>query len=199
MNFLIDNVYYSLDSNSFTATVGNNQNNKNLPENLNIPSTVKHEEKTYKVTSISNAAFYKVTTIKSLTLNENLLKIGDSGFDQCYMTIETLEFPSSLRELGHHSFAVNDIKRVKISPYISQIGNCPFGYNHELESIEVDPKNPFFCKERTTIVSFNRVACWINIPEFKLNLQIGRVINLNLAIPINKGINIAATTKGSLV
>ena len=147
MSVIIDNISYSLDKNSYTATVNNNQNIENLPEDLIIPSTVSHEEKTYKVTTISNQAFYQKSTIKTLTLNENLIKIGDAGFDQCRISIETLEFPSSLRELGCHSFAQNDIKRVKIPALVRQIGYCPFGYNNNLESIEVNPINPYFCND----------------------------------------------------
>ena len=190
MNVLIDNIYYSLDTNSLTAAVGDNRNNKNLPENVNIPSTISQEEKVYKVTSIASHAFYRVANIKSLTLNENLIRIGENGFDQCHLTIEILEFPSSLRELGHYSFATNNIKRINISPYISQIDFCPFGCNYNLVSIEVDPTNPYFCndvqfalynKKQTRLIQVPCTLVTMNVPSsvYFIDLQaIDKVVNL---------------------
>ena len=177
MIVLIDNINYSLDVNSLTAAVSDNRKNENLPENLNIPSTVSYEQKTFKVTSISNQAFYGSSRIKNLTLNENLIKIGDNGFDQCNMNIETLEFPSSLRELGHHCFAVNDIKRVKISSFINQISNCPFGYNNNLVSIEVDQMNPYFCNDYQFALYNKKQTRLIQVPCTLVTMIIPSSVN----------------------
>ena len=143
---LIDDILYSLNSVDLTASVANNQGNNALPIEIVIPQTVAYSGTTYKVISIEKEAFYGKRTITSITLNDNILKIGQSAFDNIRFSLDLLTLPSSLQEIDNYAFASNDIKRV-IIPSVRKIGYCPFGNNLKLESIEVDQRNHYFCKD----------------------------------------------------
>ena len=172
MSILINNIYYSLDSNTLTASVADNRNNAYLPTNINIPSTITNNGRTYKVTTINDNAFYTRKSIKSIKLNENLKKVGISAFDQCDITIDILTFPSSLEEIKDYGFAANNIRRVKIHSSLKYIGYCSFGFNLNLESIEVDPKNRFFCNDYQLALYDKKLKRLIQVPTILIAFNV---------------------------
>ena len=164
MSVLINKIYYTLDNDSRTASVAYNRENTNLPNSIEIPSTVTYNEIEYKVTSVTDGAFQSLRFITSIKLNENLIKIGNSAFDSIGFSLDTLTFPSSLQELGNYAFATNNIKHVKITPNIKEIRYCPFGNNQLLETIEVDQKNPYFCNDYQYALYNKRITRLIQAP-----------------------------------
>jgi hypothetical protein len=48
-----------------------------------IPSTIKLDGVTYRVTSIGKKAFYKNTNIQKVTIGKNITKIGKKAFYGC--------------------------------------------------------------------------------------------------------------------
>ena len=103
-----------MDSSSLTAEVANNQNNEDLPASFAISTTIISAGNTYKVTSIADEAFYKVSSIQSVAINENLIRIGSSAFNQAQVSFGNLQLLSTLQEIGRYAFAINDIYQIKI-------------------------------------------------------------------------------------
>lgn len=74
----VDGVYYTIDTNNKVATVST-ENRTSTTQIVTIPSTFEYEGATYRVTSISNDAFYGNKTVKELRiLSEYITKIPSS-------------------------------------------------------------------------------------------------------------------------
>lgn len=74
----VDGVYYTLDTNNKVATVST-ENRTATTQIVTIPSTFEYEGATYRVTLISNDAFYGNKTVKELRiLSEHITKIPAS-------------------------------------------------------------------------------------------------------------------------
>ncbi len=71
------------DKTEGTATVANNQINKNLPQKVVIPATITYRGKTYKVTSIDESAFYNMNKITSVTIPAGVEEISTTAFVSC--------------------------------------------------------------------------------------------------------------------
>ena len=164
MSVSIDNIYYLLDQNDLTASVADNKENTELPTDLVIPSTVINEGITYKVTSIVDKAFYQLSSIQSLTLNENLIRVGENAFDQGRISLDVLTLPSSLQEIANYAFSANKIKRVIIPASLKKIGFCPFGENL-IEAFEVDQNNQFFCNDYQFALYDKKLTRLIQVPN----------------------------------
>ena len=171
---LIDHINYTFNEKERTASVANNQNNEELPNNIEIPSIVSIGTVNYKVTAVEDYAFRGLKAIQSVNLNDNIEKIGYGSFDGLRLVCDLLQLPASIRELGNYGFASNQIKKVKIPRSLSKIGYCPFGGNNVLESIEVEPENNYFCndnqyalydKKQTRLIQVPAVLTVLNIPS----------------------------------
>ena len=84
----IGDLYYNLDSSTLTAEVTNRYhvgtNKSYVSGTLKIPSTIKYNGVTYKVTSIGRSAFYECTGLTSVTIPNSVTSIGSSAFYGCY-------------------------------------------------------------------------------------------------------------------
>lgn len=56
------------------------------------------------ITSIAAYAFYRSRGLKTVTLPEGLVVIGDYAFSNCYSLTGTLELPNSLASIGEYAF-----------------------------------------------------------------------------------------------
>ena len=71
----VEVTYYSSD-NYF-------QNNNYVSGDVVIPSSVANNGTTYSVTSIGNAAFYKCSSLTSVTIGNSVTSIGNYAFADC--------------------------------------------------------------------------------------------------------------------
>ncbi len=101
----IDGLCYELDSKTLKATVtymGENSFSGYYPKytasSITIPSEVKYDNKTYKVTSIAANAFYKCTDIKSINIPNTVSFIGRNAFEGC-TNLTSVNIPTSLKSL----------------------------------------------------------------------------------------------------
>ena len=84
----IGDLYYNLDSSTLTAEVtylsyGSSSNKSYVSGTLKIPSTIKCNGVTYKVTTIGSSAFRKCTGLTSVTIPNSVTKIGRDAFYGC--------------------------------------------------------------------------------------------------------------------
>ena len=95
-----------------------------------------------KVVSIAKYAFME-RGIQSLTLPESIKFIKSFAFDR--NSISNLVIPKYTEELGDYCFSANTFRTVTIPQYVRMIGCCPFGGNSNLQSMNVDPLNKYYC------------------------------------------------------
>jgi hypothetical protein len=103
---------------------------------LTILPTVSFEGKTYPVTAIDYRAFSGCSGLKSLTLFEGLVEIGDYAFYECRGLTGELTFPESLVEIGDAAF--NDCRSLTsltLPDGLTEIGDDAFYGCNDLTSL----------------------------------------------------------------
>jgi len=131
-----------------------------------IPDEVSHDGVTYKVTEIADATFNLASLITSVTLGNNIRKIGLVAFCNCTGITEMI-FPESVRTVGMAAFLgcenlsfvkLNEgletlqggsfsgcgLTEITIPSTVTKIENGVFGLNYDLEEIIVAEGNTRF-------------------------------------------------------
>lgn len=102
---------------------------------LMIPSSIQFEDRTYYVTSIQEKAFFQNHDIKTLFIEEGLMEIGPSAFQNC-VHLESVQFPSTLLTLGKKAFCgCIQLKKAVLNDSIRIIGEEAFSLCTALEDL----------------------------------------------------------------
>lgn len=78
-------------------------NYTNYSGNISIPTTVTYNSVTYKVTAVTDHAFYELTSVTSVSLPYTITSIGSYAFADC-TKITWMNLPSSLKTIGAGAF-----------------------------------------------------------------------------------------------
>ena len=113
---LINGIYYTLDSNTATATV--TSGSTLYSGDVNIPSYVTYGGKTYTVTTIGSRAFNKCNTLSSVSIPSTVSKIAPEAF---YYGCNSL---SKFTVDGQNSWYI-DVDGVIYSKDKKQLVRCP--------------------------------------------------------------------------
>ena len=108
---------------------------------LIIPDEVTADNKTYKITEISESAFYS-KGLKSVRLPQYLEVIGENAF--IYNSLTSIEFSATLKTIGDNAFYSNEISLLTLPESIDSIGNYAFSSNYSLATIVIEDETP--CK-----------------------------------------------------
>ena len=76
---------------------------KNYTGVLEIPATVKHGGKTYRVTAIGPKAFSNASRLEGVVMPSGLISVGDFAFEGC-TALRSIVFPANQVELGEGAF-----------------------------------------------------------------------------------------------
>ena len=88
---------------------------KNI-ETINLPNSIK---------AIEKYAFWANHSIKKITLNEGLEKIGENAFEKT--KISSINIPSSVKEIGNGAFSsCYDLSQVALNEGLEKIGDSAF-------------------------------------------------------------------------
>ena len=159
---LINNVYYTLDSETKEAEVEwNISDSKQLyVGNITIPAEVTFQDEQYTVTAIGSYAFNDCTQLTSISLPETIKTIGTAAFQNCngitsiqlpnnLIKIEGLAFknctgltsfeiPNNVTEIGYSAFSGCIFTSIEIPNSVTSIGE----YNQEIKgetNVEIIP------------------------------------------------------------
>lgn len=82
---------------------------------LHIPSSVKHEGKTFSVKRIETEAFKDVTEIRSIVIDEGIESLGHRAFE-CCVNLESVYIPASLERMGERLFGCcSSLRTIKVN------------------------------------------------------------------------------------
>ena len=79
----VDDIYYSFNTESKTATVVSSPDSEKYKGDVIIPNFITYSGKTYTVTSIGDLAFYGCSGLTSITIPECVTTIGNNAFSGC--------------------------------------------------------------------------------------------------------------------
>lgn len=105
-----------------------------------IPKKVEYKGEWYGVTSLSEGAFYYSHGLKSISLPNNIIKIGDYAFSGCD-NLKVVDLPNSVISLGSYAFTCcKNLSSLTIPDGIKTIGEGTFLGCDSLKSIII-PKS----------------------------------------------------------
>ena len=142
-DFEVDGIYYKITSSTdLTVAVtykGSSYDSYSYEYKgtVTIPTTVTYENKTYSVTSIEERAFYKCSSLTSVTIPESIISIGVSAFMNCTgELIVNCNIPSS-SSVYDNPFYGSNFKKATIGDKVTSIGACAFSWCTELTTIVI--------------------------------------------------------------
>ena len=135
---LINGLYYILNDATLEASL--TSPNFNViscygMSSITVPSEVKYNKKTYKVTSIDRDAIKRESALTSITIPNTVLWIGEWAFYD-WENLTSVTLPGSLRRIERGVFNnCKSLKQITLPEGITQISPLAFGDCENLTSI----------------------------------------------------------------
>ena len=108
--------------------------------NISIPSTVKNNGISYKVTSIAANAFKNNKKIAKVKMGSNITSIGKNSFSRC-SKLKTLTIGNNVVSIGDNAFLnCTSLKTVMIPAKVKKIGKQAFYGCKKLKKIKINTK-----------------------------------------------------------
>ena len=114
---LIDGVFYNFNASTKTATVTSegriiwdavdermNSGNKTSSGDIIIPSEIKYNNVTYRISAIDEGAFRGATNLISVVIPDGVTSIGDKAFRDC-TRLASVTIPNSVTSVGAGAFS----------------------------------------------------------------------------------------------
>ncbi len=134
-DFTIDGIYYAVDNDNSEScsVVGCDQT---LTE-VNVPSTVTNESKTFTVGSIAENAFYMNTALVSVTIPNTVTEIGEAAFYLC-SSLTSINLGESLELIDVAAFnSCGSLTSVDLPESLKVIASGAFQYCGALVDISI--------------------------------------------------------------
>ena len=137
VEFTVDGVRYSVNSDNKTVTVVGNPAGSKLTGDLTIPESVTFCGCPYPVASIDDMAFYDCYRLTSVTIGNSVTSIGYEAFRDCY-GLTSVTIPNSVTEIGDYAFrGCSGLTSVTIPNSVTSIGNDAFEGCYGLTSVTI--------------------------------------------------------------
>ncbi|MGM9820052.1 MAG: leucine-rich repeat domain-containing protein [Candidatus Onthomorpha sp.] len=139
-------LYYNItSSNTVCVTYYSSDNyfqsNNYVSGDVVIPSSVTNNDETYSVTSISDYAFSKCSSLVSITIPESVTIIGDYTFDNC-SSLASVSIPESVTTIGRYAFRdCSSLTSITIPESVTTIGNSAFENCSGLRTLNFNATN----------------------------------------------------------
>lgn len=102
-----------------------------------IPSEITYMDKQFRVTEISDSAFFRAKNLTSVTMPANIKGFGKNMFDGCEKLV-SCNIPDNVTEISPNCFSsCAALKSIVLPVGVTAIGNNAFYYCSSLESISL--------------------------------------------------------------
>ena len=136
-DFEANGIYYIITGPNTASVTYKDKNYNSYSGSLTVPSTVTHEGKTYTVTAVGRAAFYKCTALTSVSLPSTIQTLDYGAFYQC-TALTSLTIPSGVTTLGEFCFMnCTSLASISLPNGITSIPRQCFTYCGSLQSITI--------------------------------------------------------------
>lgn len=111
---------------------------------ITIPESIFCNNKTYRVTSIGNKAFYKCDALTSVIIPNSVIRLDNRAFAYC-SALTSITIPNSVTTIvGNAFYECTGLSEITIPSSVTSIGENAFGYCTGLESIIVEDGNTVY-------------------------------------------------------
>lgn len=133
---------------------------------LNVPSTVTYNGKTYKVAAIGKKAFSGATSLTSVILPTGLTEIGDFAFEECF-SLRRIMFPGNKVKFGSGTFfRCHNINSVTLGSDWTEVELKMFRWTKNLKEINI-PAKTMSVRNLKSLKGLQRVTVDANNPNYK--------------------------------
>ena len=160
----IGDLYYRLDGSNLTAEVTYetyDSGNYDELRTIDIPASIIHDNKTYKVTRIGEWAFCYSFAITSVTIPNSVTSIGEYAFYSC-RGITSLTIPQSVTSIVGTTFGVSGIMSITVesgNPVYDSRDNCNAIIETATNTLVCGFKNTTIPNSVTSIGNFAFAYC----------------------------------------
>jgi hypothetical protein len=127
-DFCVNGIYYKKTSGNSVQVTYRELLAESYSGNVSIPSTVKVNNVTYKVTAIGEYAFYMCKNVTSVSLPNSILTIDACAFEKC-TGLTNVAIPNSVTTLGLDAFSsCTGLRSITIPSSVTTVGGLAF-YN----------------------------------------------------------------------
>ena len=122
----IDGIYYDLKSKDEIVVVSNPNYYGYYSGNIIIPKTITFKGVVCNVTSIGSSAFYKCSSLTSITIPNSVTSIGGDAFRGC-SGLTSITIGNSVTSIGNYAFSYcNNLTSVTIPNSVTYLGDYAF-------------------------------------------------------------------------
>ncbi len=193
-DFKVDGIAYEKNSDGVSVSVTYHDKEDDYNYNLNtkydgsvvIPKSVIYEGIAYRVTSIGDHAFFKCSSLTSVTIPESVTSIGSSAFYRC-SSLASITIPEGVTSIGKYAFGgCSSMTSITIPEGVTSIGFMAFSDCSSLTSISIPSSvtsiGPFAfydCSCLTEIYCMNLIPC--SLADYSFNST--QYSNIKLYVP----------------
>lgn len=103
-----------------------------------IPDVIKIGDKIYRITEVYEKAFKDNTTLKEVTISQNVSKIGNSAFEGC-TNLEKVTLKEGLITIGDKAFkGCSSLTSITMPATVQKIGNYAFENCTKLKTVKLN-------------------------------------------------------------
>jgi hypothetical protein len=128
-----------------------------------IPSTVKHANTIYEVTTIGVEAFFYCSHLTSVTIPNSVTTIGDGAFNSC-VNLRSVSMPDNVTTIGKIAFwGCTGLTSIIIPGSVTTIGEFAFQKCSGLTDITVNWATPLSVNSNV-FYDVNTTTCTLHVP-----------------------------------
>lgn len=143
-DFQVDGIYYNIISPqklTVEVTYESSSYYNSYSGTVTIPETVEYKEKTFKITSIGQEAFYLCANLNEVIISNKVKKIGGGAFSGCQQ-LSTIVIPNSVTSIGNGAFSgCSSLTQISLPNDLKEISSYLFKNCTNLKEI-IMPTNP---------------------------------------------------------